>query len=110
MAKYHSTASKGVLRKVLSKIGLGKARDLDEIAAAPEAKWKRPWWVKTVDKPTVDIDWDVKERFDETKIQQKSFATYVGDEESQRLRKHKAEYTKQWVQENRPNYTLRDRA
>lgn len=110
MSQYHSTTGKGVLRNVLSKIGLGKARDLDEIAADPESEWKRPWWVKTVDKPTVDIDWDVTQRFDETKIQQVSFAKYVGDEESNRLRKHKATYTKQWVQENRPGYTLRDRA
>jgi hypothetical protein len=79
MAVYHGTTSKNVIRKLLSKIGLGKARDLDEVAASPLAQWKRPWWVKTVDKPTVDIDWDVVERFDETRIQQRSFPKYGGE-------------------------------
>ena len=92
MAKYHSTTSKSVSRRLLSKIGLGVARDLDEVAASPMAKWERPWWVKTVDKPTVDIDWDVVERFDETKIQQRSFSKYVGEEENKRLRKQQAEH------------------
>ena len=110
MAKFHSTTGRGVLRGLLSKIGLGKARDLDEIASSPESEWKRPWWIKTVNKPTVDIDWDVVERFDETKIQQVSFSKYVGEEENKRLRKQKAERTREWIQENRPNYTLRDRA
>ncbi|MCK5428870.1 MAG: hypothetical protein KAI94_05335, partial [Anaerolineales bacterium] len=99
-----------MLRGLLSKIGLGKARDLDEIASSPESEWKRPWWIKTVNKPTVDIDWDVVERFDETMIQQVSFSKYVGEEENKRLRKQKAERTREWIQENRPNYTLRDRA
>ncbi len=110
MTQYHSTTGKSVLRKLLAKIGLGRVRDWDEIAASPQAEWKRPWWVRTVEKPTVDIDWDVVERFDETKIQQVSFSKYVGAEENKRLRKHKMERTRQWVQENRPNYTLRDRA
>jgi reductive dehalogenase len=110
MAVYHGTTSKNVIRKLLSKIGLGKARDLDEVAASPLAQWKRPWWVKTVDKPTVDIDWDVVERFDETRIQQRSFPKYVGEEENKKLRKQQVERTRQWVQENKPNYTLRDRA
>lgn len=37
----------------------------DPFAFADDAgRPRRPWWVKTVDQPTVDIDWSHKERFD----------------------------------------------
>ena len=105
---YHSTLSK---RSFMKTLRLEKAgHDLDEVIASPKAEWKRSWWVRSVPKPTVDIDWDIMERFDETKIQQVSFSKYVGEEESKRLRQQKAERTRQWIAENRPNYTLRDRA
>jgi len=88
----------------------GAGHDLDEITASPKALWKRPQWVRSVDKPTVEIDWNQLERFDATKIQQRSFSKYVGEEENIRLTMLGAERAKQWILENRPGYTLRDRA
>lgn len=106
--KYHSTIGKRTFMKLLR---LGKsAHDLDEVIASPRAEWKRAWWVRSISKPTVEIDWDVKERFNATKIQQVSFPKYVGVEENKRLRALKADRTKQWILENRHDYTLRDRA
>ena len=70
MNKYHSTVSR---RDFLKALGLGGAgatlataapilstpsfRDLDEVMASPEAGLNRPSWVKEVDKPTVEIEW-----------------------------------------------------
>lgn len=106
--KYHSTMSKPAYIKTLGLAGAG--HDLDEVIASPKGEWKRPWWVRRVDKPTVEIDWNRLERFDATKIQQRSFPKYVGEEENKRLVQLGAERSKRWILENRPGYTLRDRA
>lgn len=106
--KYHSTLSRRVFMKMLGLGGVG--HDLDEVTASAKAEWKRPWWVRSVAKPTVEVDWDRMERFDARKIQQVSFPKYVGEDENKRLRKLMRDRTNQWIRENRPNYTLRDRA
>ena len=36
----------------------GPLKDLDEMMASPVAERKLPFWVKEVDEPTVQIDWD----------------------------------------------------
>ncbi|MCX6012550.1 MAG: reductive dehalogenase [Chloroflexi bacterium] len=106
--KYHNTLGE---RNFVTILKLGKAgHDMDEVIASPQAEWKRPRWVNTVSKPTVDIDWDYMNRFDETRIQMGSFETYIGSEENKKLREQRANQTRQWIVENRPNYTLRDRA
>jgi disulfide bond formation protein DsbB len=80
MAKYHSTLSR---REFLKALGLGGAglgasaalgsvapwsgqpvRDLDEMIASPSATFVRPSWVKEVDKPTVEVNWQGMKRFD----------------------------------------------
>ena len=104
--KYHNTISKPTYMKMLGLAGVG--HDLDEITASPKAEWKRPWWVRSVDKPTIEIDWDRLERFDARKIQQRSFSKYVGEDENIRLIKLGMERFKQWILENRSGYTLRD--
>jgi len=38
--------------------------DLDEVISSESAGWKRAWWVKSVDEPTVEIDWGQVKRFD----------------------------------------------
>ena len=100
--------SKPVFMKILGLAGAG--HDLDEVTASSKAEWKRPWWVRSADKPTVEIDWDQMERFDSRKIMQRSFAKYVGEDEAARLSTIGAERTQQWILENRPGYSLRDRA
>ena len=116
--KHHSTVGKRTFMKML---GLGPNRsgdsateplfhDLDEVIASPLAEWKHPRWVRSVDEPTVEIDWDRLERFDARKIQQMSHAKYVGEDEERRLNEQRDKKTKQWILENRPGYTLRDRA
>nr|UZH91524.1 reductive dehalogenase [uncultured bacterium] len=65
MSKFHNTVSRRDFMKGLglAGAGLGAAaatapvfHDLDELASAPSAITKKPWWVKLVDKPTIPID------------------------------------------------------
>ncbi|MFC1998761.1 reductive dehalogenase [Chloroflexota bacterium] len=106
--KQHSTTSKKTFMKATGLDSHGS--DIDEIIASPKAEWKRPWWVRTVDEPTVEIDWQTVQRFDATKIQQVSFTKYVGKEKRAAINKLKKQRTKQWVLENKPGYSLRDLA
>jgi len=96
-------------------LGLGRAadrdfHDMDEVISSPMAEWKRPWWVRWVDKPTVEIDWDNMSRFDGRKMQQVSWHKYVGEQVSKRLTKLRDDRIKQWILEDKPGYTLRDRS
>jgi reductive dehalogenase len=114
--KHHSTVSQ---KERMKATGLEKTEaedsrpgynDLDEVMASPEAVWKRPWWVKAVDKPTTEVDWEGTARFDVNKVQQINWRNYVGEEEEKRLMKLAKERTREWLLENKPGYTLRDRA
>jgi len=84
--------------------------DIDEAIGSPLADWKRPWWVRWVDKPTVEIDWKAMQRFDGRNMQQVSWAKYVGENKANRLNKLRERRTKDWILKERPGYTLRDRA
>ena len=87
--KYHTILSKRGLMKLL---GLGENtvaigivsslyRDLDEVKASPMAERKLPGWIKEVDKPTVEIDWNKMKRFDSSNIMlTNGFAQAVGPE------------------------------
>ena len=114
--RHHSTVSN---QKRMNSLGLKKGdaegstpgyRDLDEVMASPQAVWKRPWWVRTVEKPTVEVDWEGMERFDVMKVQQLSWRKYVGEEEAKRLLKLGEERVRQWLLEKKPGQSLRDRA
>jgi reductive dehalogenase len=68
---------------------------------------KRPNFVKEVDKPTVEIDWDVIKRFDErnTAFNPK----YYGDKYD-KLREIQTRNTDKWLKESRPGWSLKDHA
>jgi reductive dehalogenase len=55
----------------LTGVGLGTLaattpvfHDLDEVISSPYSNLSRPWWVKEVDEPTVEIDWSIMKRYD----------------------------------------------
>jgi len=85
--------------------------------AAPdlwEESWKpgassRPSWVKTVDKPTTEINWDELKRFD-ARTDSQNLAKYVSADRLKQLRDREAQLTKQYLLENRPGYSLKDQA
>ena len=114
--KYHSTGSK---RNYMKKLGLGEAQnneggtafhDLDEVLSSSVAEWKRPWWVRSVDKPTVEVDWNRMERYDARKHLVPNLRQYVATEEFERLETLRKENFHKWIRENRQGHTLRDHA
>lgn len=84
----------------------------------PAGRPQRPWWVKTVDKPTIEIDWDKMQRFNEGykaelgtgSVRGGGFAAYVGQEKSDELSAKSAAFLKEAVANNTPGYTLKDQA
>jgi epoxyqueuosine reductase len=76
----------------------------------PAARPNRPWWVKTVDEPTIEIDWDRMERFNERmgSVRGPGFAKYVGEAEADRLSALQGERTTEKILANEPGYSLRD--
>jgi epoxyqueuosine reductase len=73
MSNFHSMVSR---RDFMKAIGLGGAalgaaaaagpvfHDLDEVISSSSSDWKRPWYVKEKDTPTVELDWSMIQRFD----------------------------------------------
>jgi hypothetical protein len=43
----------------------GAAKNAAGKFSDPAGRPKRPWWVRTVDEPTIEIDWDKMERYNE---------------------------------------------
>ncbi|XUX00421.1 MAG: reductive dehalogenase [Dehalogenimonas sp.] len=66
MSIFHPTISRRDFMKGLGLVGAGVGvsaavspafHDIDEIVSSPTAITRKPWWVKLVDEPTVQIDW-----------------------------------------------------
>ncbi|MGA9534028.1 MAG: reductive dehalogenase [Anaerolineales bacterium] len=72
----------------------------------------RPWWVKTVDDPTVEIDWDQVQRFDEQQgtVRGPGLAKYVGQAEVDRIDAISGKRTVERILADEPGYTLKDYA
>lgn len=88
--------------------------DFKDVAGRPQ----RPWWVRTVDKPTTEIDWTKMERFNERYIKDlgkgsvrgAGFEGYVGKDEVARYNKLSDDRLQKGVENNTPGYSLRDQA
>ena len=88
-------------------IGLGK---LGGKGTSPRRFPRRPWWVRTIDKPKLWVDDRVYQRYDSRNQIFSSFRRVVGEERAQQLFQENRQKTVQWMREARPGYTLRDRA
>ena len=119
MSAFHSTVSRRDFMKLLGLAGAGAGAamavnpaytDLDELTASSVGNWKRSWWVREVDTPTAEVDWQVMPYFDnrETMFDSGAFRRYIGEEEFNRLNQLVGANQKAWVQQNRPGFTLRD--
>jgi reductive dehalogenase len=109
----------------LGAAGLGAAaasapvfHDLDEaISAASSATsgsttsmMDRPWWVKEVDKPTVEIDFTLRESFkgfNAAAIVLAGLPPLTSDDRNQ-LRAHWAQISAEGIAQNKPGWSLRD--
>lgn len=118
---YHSTTSR---RDFMKALGLGAGAvaavnagmsssgfaDMDEMIASPVAETNHPWWVREVDKPTVEIDWDRIERFDSRKILFASAPKIFGEEKFNEILAHGHKDVVEGILKKTPGKTLRDRA
>ncbi len=120
MNKFHSTLSR---RDFIKTLGIGSAglalsaavpplfHDLDEAIASPQAEWKRPSWVKEVDKPTVEIDWNIMKRFDYHYVMWSAgLKLAIGPEQYDEVFRAQAANMNKWMTEKKPGFTLPDYA
>ncbi|MBP7964890.1 MAG: reductive dehalogenase [Caldilineaceae bacterium] len=78
----------------------------------PAGRINRPWWVRTVDQPTIEIDWNVMQRYNERTgtVRGPGMAGYVGADEVDRLTAVAAKNELQRMLDNVDGYTLKDQA
>lgn len=77
----------------------------------PAGRQPRPWWVKTVDQPTIEIDWAKMQRYNEKEgTVRASLAKYVGQDKVDEWNKISAKNEKDRLLNNVDGYTLKDQA
>ncbi len=115
---YHSTVSRRDFMKIVGMGAFATAggtmmngpfKDLDAMMASPAAERKLPFWVKEVDEPTVQIDWDNMEifpGFHKTLFNPASWP----EGEWQKIQQSNIDSTTEKVKNNEPGYSLKDRA
>ncbi|MEI7846636.1 MAG: reductive dehalogenase domain-containing protein, partial [Chloroflexota bacterium] len=84
----------------------------------PAGRSQRPWWVRTVDQPTMEIDWTKMKRYNEGykadlgtgTVRGKGFEAYVGKDKNAELVKLSADTLAAGIANNTPGYTLKDQS
>jgi reductive dehalogenase len=71
---------------------------------------ERPWWIETVDKPVLAIDYNKYKRFDPGKDVLRAFGKYVGPEQLKKIEKKKDQFMEKCRKENIPGYSIEDQA
>jgi epoxyqueuosine reductase len=119
--QYHSTISR---RDFMKMIGMGVAgagalslgvpmtepfKDLDEMMASPAAQRKLPSWVKEVDKPTVEIDWENMEIYPGMQNTMFNPMNFGLEDAGKLMQKHLEDVTTK-IKNKVPGYTLKDHA
>lgn len=121
MTKFHSTVSRRDFMKGLgfATAGVGGAaliapgfKDLDDVIS--QGNISRPWWARTVDNPTSEVDWTQMKKFSEGNTMRgkgsEYMATYIDADEQKRRGAEKSETETAWKAEKKPGYTTRDYA
>lgn len=110
-------ASAAVIASLL-KTGSASAGKPGAVYHDPAGRLPRPWWVRTVDQPTTEVDWAKMERYNERYIPELGkgtvrgggFKGYVGEAEAERYAKLRSELLDKGVKNNIPGYSLKDHA
>jgi reductive dehalogenase len=76
----------------------------------PAGRPQRPWWVRTVDTPTTEIDWANMSRYNEQNTVRKGMPGYVGQDEVDRYTEVGKQNELQRMLDNVDGYTLKDQA
>ncbi|AII58683.1 hypothetical protein ASJ33_01775 [Dehalococcoides mccartyi] len=113
----HSTISRRDFMKGIGLAGTGLGavaastpifHDMDEVMSTSTWKVKQPWWIKEADKPTVEIDWDLTERFDmPTRLIYGTIDKYIGQSEVDRLKTKQASMQKELLNGSEPGLDLK---
>lgn len=115
MSTFHSTLSRRQFMKTLGLAGAGLGgaalvapvfHDLDELIASPQAGIQRPWWIKEVEKTTLEVDWSLIQPWSNKDNNNSNPARYnpnYADVQAQ-AKALKAE----WLAANKPGYSARD--
>ena len=117
---YHSTTSR---REFLQLVGAGAAvmgmgaaghtklfKDADEMLDSPVATRKLPFWIKEVDTPTCEIDWDIMQRSSMHENMFVSFPKYGDMAEFEHRMKESMQKKMEGAINNVPGYSVRDQA
>jgi epoxyqueuosine reductase len=99
----------------LTGAGITLAPALSSVAEAAGTADSKPvdappryWWVKDVDKPTVEIDWKSMKRFNEWQTTRGSLRDYRGAELDDKMTKLQADNLAKWEKEGKTGYTTKD--
>ncbi len=86
------------------------ADDLNDMAddISPTTVQARVPWAKPADKPTIEIDWSVVQRFDERNTCRSGLVKYIGKDRVAELTALQNANLTAWLKEGRPGYTLKD--
>lgn len=68
----------------------------------------RPAFIKEVDQPTIEIDWQQVQRYNETNTCRRGFVKYVGEDRLAKLNELRANNLDKFLKGNKPGYTLKD--
>jgi reductive dehalogenase len=101
-----ATAVVGTSKSVAAESAVVRTAEFSD----PAGRIKRPWWVKTVDQPTTEIDWAVMKRYNETNTVRKGMPGYVGQDEVDRYTEAATKNELQRMVDNVDGYTLKDQA
>lgn len=115
---YHSTTTR---RDFLKLVGAGAAalgtagytrtfKDADEMLSAPVAERNLPIWIKEVDKPTCEIDWDIIQRASMHDNMFVSFPKYGDMAELEKNMMAEMQKKMEGAINNTPGYSVRDQA
>lgn len=118
---HHSTVGRRDFMKALGlgSVGLGAAAiglspefrfsDLDDMKSSEFADRKLPFWVKEVDEPTVEIDWDMMETFPGMQNTMFNPMTF-GMEDAQAINKIRVDKVRNDIINKTPGYSIQDHA
>ncbi len=87
---------------------LGPIEVLGESWSDVPGPTKRPFWVRTVDQPTVEVDWDAIYRFDERNTVRRGWSKYLDEETFQRLNSQRDTIVYEHAKAGKPGYSVRD--
>jgi len=96
----------GAAASVMPMVAAGESMEMENEAFP----MKRPGWIKELDEPLVEVDWNQVERYNERHTTRRGFNLYVSQERIDQLGDLSDALLQKNLENNVPGYTLKDRA